>query len=269
MDAAHLTVEVELNVFDEFHFIGELFQYAGEYFSAVFAVFPPFIEIGSTEFIAESAESGIRFEPLPVFFDKSLEVGAGEGFLSFLCIYLTHISCLGFVDALVVYFFELIEFFCKSFIVCHALLVLDDAEFLNTQVHGMERECAVGVIGVGVGPGACHGGVVDRQDLYDGLSSSRCPVGKLDDVEEVADAEVVIAAEREHRNRRTGAFPQVECVYEPHAGEDCGATSVRSDADGAVAAAFPYHDISCRFVDDEEFILCACRNAAGRDVGFP
>ena len=66
----------------------------------------------------------------------------------------------------------------------------------------MQRERGVGVVRIRVHPLVGHRRVVDRQQLQHCLAGHRRPVGHLLQVIELAHAEAVVAAQREHRDRR-------------------------------------------------------------------
>ena len=82
------------------------------------------------------------------------------------------------------------------------LFVLLYPEVLQVDVEWMQRERRHGTVGVGVLPASAAGGVVDGQQLYYALPCGRSPVYKEPQVMELSYAEVIGAAQREHRDGR-------------------------------------------------------------------
>ena len=107
------------------------------------------------------------------------------------------------VDTLVIYFGKGVQLAAQGAV----LVVLHDARGGQPDELRVQGEGRIGVVGVGVFPGAGHGGVVDWQYLDDALPGGGRPVDEPFQVVELADAEILFRTEREDRDRRPGALP--------------------------------------------------------------
>ena len=68
----------------------------------------------------------------------------------------------------------------------------------------MKGKDADAAVGIRVGPGVRSGGIVDGQQLKHPLASDRHEVDHPQEIAEVAHAEALSAAQREHRYQRSG-----------------------------------------------------------------
>ena len=140
-------------------------------------------------------------------------------------------------------------------VVFSTLLILERSHGFRTHVHGMQCECGVSLVGIGVNPCSEHGRVVDREDLKDILARAYAPVHHLLHVKEVADSEVVFSADREYRYCRAGTFPLALGV-----GESCAVDhhlftfSVRTYTIDPIIHSFPAYGLAV-LVKDKEFVL--------------
>ena len=248
MYLAHLLVQMILLVFYEVDVFGSLSEYFSEYFGAIFAVFFPFGEFRGSETVSQGAERGVWFKPMAVFLYEGLEIGTIYSFLAFLGENFVSVRCFDLVHALVVYGWEAVKLVGLVSVVFHPFFVRQDAEFAQTDVHRVEGKGAVGVVWVRVGPRVCHGGVVYRQELNKILTGGNGPVYESDDIHEVAYAAIVLGTKREYRYSRACAFPQIEHVYEAHAGYYGGVAGLRRNFHTAVFATFPRHHFASLFL---------------------
>ena len=163
--------------------------------------------VSGMETVAEHRPRRIGAEPVFVALHKLLVFGRLAGIASLLGIDLAEIGVLEAVDSFVVDLGESVEARRLGGIPLAVLLVLYSADGFETHIHRMESESGVGAVGVGVGPSAGLGGVVDREHLHYLLACEHTPVYHLLQIVEIAYAVVFVGAEREHGNRRACALP--------------------------------------------------------------
>ena len=207
-DLAELCVQVELEEAVEVRFAPVAFVPALETGFVIDRKFTPLAEVRSPEFIAEGAETGIWDEPLAVCCEEvPVGLGAGEGFP--VCVEgLAEQAALLPVDAHIVglgasVLYEGVELLLQFEI----FLVHGNAGGRQVYELRVQSEGRVGVVRIGVVNGPEHRGVVDRQELQEGLACEHGPVHHLLQVQEFSHPEVILTPEGEHRNRGSGALP--------------------------------------------------------------
>ena len=269
-DALHLLVEVVLQIVYKVDVVLVVLDYLRHLFGRVLCVFAPLGKVGRAVFVAQDAEGGVVGQPALVARHKGGEVGRGHHLLALLGEDFAAVGHLALVDALVVYLGQSVELGGKVVVVLHALGVLQRPQLLQTQVHRVQGEGRVGVVGVRVGPGARHRRVVDGEELQEGLTRLRAPVNHLFEVDEVAHAEVALGAHREDGDGRAGTAPGCRGVLEGgavyHHGVGVGRRVVRHDA---VVAVLPCHHRFVGALEDDEFILCAGGNDSQVEGDLP
>ena len=162
------------------------------------------------QLVAPGAERGILVEPGGVLLDELLAGRRGEVPGAARLESPADPGHLGFEHARVVQLRQGVQ---------RCLLFLEggvglDAEVLQVHVERLQGEGGHGAVGIRIRPAALAGGVVDRQQLQDALPRGGRPVHDGPQVTELADAEVVRRAQREHRDRgaRTAKTGLVELL---------------------------------------------------------
>ena len=238
---AHLPVEMHLYPAVVVYLVLMLFYKSFEFFGGVFGHVAPCGEVGRAIGIAEHAICRIGYEPGAVGVDECLEIfrfhclGAilGEEFAG-ICVF-------GVVDFLVIHILQSVELSGYGVVVGLALGILEASHLAKAQVHGVQSEGRVGVVGVGVGPGVGHCGVVDREHLDEFLACGGRPVGHFHQVEEFAYAEIILGAEREYGDGHAGAAPGCFRVDKAHPGHNHAfAFGGRHVVEMSVGASLPY-----------------------------
>ena len=206
---------------------------------------------------------------MAVAVDERFEFVGFHGFLALGGEHLAHIFGFCAVHALVVHSWQRVEFAAEALEFLTLGLVAYCAQFLQAKVHRVQGEGGVCVVGVRVGPCVGHGGVVHRQELHECLSCGHSPVDEFEQVVEIAYAEIVVAAEREHGNGGAGTSPQGHVVDESHSCQHCGGGRIGLHVDAAVVASFPGNEFSAGGIEHHEFELRSHRSFAHRHVDFP
>ena len=208
-------------------------------------------EVGRARFVAQRAEGGIGDEPVSVGGDEGLVVAACRGAGAVAFERPAEQPQFVPVDTLVIYFGKGVQLAAQGAV----LVVLHDARGGQPDELRVQGEGRIGVVGVGVFPGAGHGGVVDWQYLDDALPGGGRPVDEPFQVVELADAEILFRTEREDRDRRPGAPP-------PALGETRGCRGVEGVfasagqlAPGAVGTLLPQDGGEGLAVGDQEFVF--------------
>ncbi len=120
----------------------------------------------------------------------------------------------------------------------------------------MEGENGVGLVGIRVGPGMGHRGVIDGEHLDEPLAGLGSPVDKHLDVVKFTYAEVFLRPEGEHRYGHTGSAPRGLGVDKPYAGH-CHALTLCGGFDNhpAIVATLPAYDIAAILLEDKELVF--------------
>ena len=215
-------------------------------------ILTPLRVVGSVVFLAEHAPRGVGEEPVLVTGHELLIVLAALSRAEILCEELAQILEFCVVDALIVDSLEHIELDADLLVVREALLILKGADSVGSQVHRVKRESRVGLVGIGVNPGAEHRGVVDGEDLKNLLSRLGAPVNHLLHVEEVADAEVIVSADGEYRYGGTRALPLAQGIGEACAvNDDLLARVLVAHTIDAVVHCFPADGLAAPVLNEE------------------
>ena len=99
-----------------------------------------------------------------------------------------------------------------------------------------------------------HCGVVDRKKLEDALACSCSPVHHLLEVIELTYSEVVLSAEREHRNRCTGTLPVTAAEAYLEICLHYYLILLRKSGEPSVIAVLPCYRSKCLLVCDEDLV---------------
>ena len=218
-------------------------------------IFAPEGIVGGMVFIAQRAPHGVGTQPVAVALCKAAVFLALERSGTILGENLAQVFNFGTYDSLIVDGVKCIEMASEHSVMISTLLVGEHADSLRTQKHRMQGEDRVGAIGIGVDPCAGLYGVVDGEHLQHLLPGQHTPVYHLLDIQEIADAEVLLRADGEYRDGGAGGLPVVAVGGEAHAVDDdalCG--RLRHDAEDTVGGILPLAH-GAIFAEDHEFIV--------------
>ena len=181
----------------------------------VFSPRSPVAEITCFIPVAQKTESGVIFEPAFVFVEKRVVwfglfhlvpcLIKNELVVSRLHLEHFHVVDIGFA---VQYVFGYLEFI-------HQFFVVQLAQLVEVEVHGVKGKYRYGFIRVGIEPRMGCYGFVYRQDLYHLQSGQFDPVNQHFQIIKFAHAKAVLCSQAENRHGNTGAFPFSNGISEP------------------------------------------------------
>ena len=247
-----LTVQQELEVAVEAHFLG-VFVGKGLYlFGAIGGKLLPGLEVRSAVDVPEDAEHGVREEPFRVGIGKGFVGVRGQcGFALSSVIELAEQFQLGTVYGFIVnggQGLQLLFFGLVGGILAHA--GGRQVDKLRVQGKGAHR-----VVRVGVLPGMGHGGVVDGEQLNHVLPGLHGPVHQVFNIVEFAHAKAVLAAEAEHGNGHAGAPPRLCGELGLQVGDDNLGALGRHFRKEVIGAFFPQADFLGFGVHNHKLVL--------------
>ena len=126
------------------------------------SVLLPLAEIGCAVQIAQVAEGRVWLQPLLILLKEMLEILRGQSRLSILLEDEADILPLSFVHLLIIYLWQGVELLLQAFEAVGLLLILQCAQLLQIQIHGVESIDGDAAVRVGVHPGVGDVGIIDR-----------------------------------------------------------------------------------------------------------
>ena len=112
----------------------------------------PLRELRGAVLIAQVGEGSVWLQPLLVLLIEGLEPLGFEYLRAFLLIHFPHIAAFQVVHSFVVDLWQGIHSLAFLLIFRHLSFVSQLTQLMQVEVHGMQREDADAVVGVGVGP---------------------------------------------------------------------------------------------------------------------
>ena len=119
----------------------------------------------------------------------------------------------------------------------------------------MESECRVRVVWIRILPSVEHCSVVDRKKLENALACRCSPVNHLLEIVELTYSEVILAAEREHRNRCTGTLPVSAAEANLEVSLYNELVLLRKRCEPSVLTVLPSYRSECLLVSDK-YLVC-------------
>ena len=203
----HLLVQDELQEVEKLDILVCLILRVGQ--SLALCLIPsivvsPLREISRAILVAQVRILSVRHKPLFCLLEERLELGTLHHLFTFLMEDLVQIVDFEIVYLLIINLRKSIQLLSRLLSLGTLLGILQLRQRMEVGILRMDGEDADAAIWIRIGPSMGDGGVVDRQELQNLLSSLCHQVDHTLEVTEVTDACALLASEREDRHECTG-----------------------------------------------------------------